>query len=131
MIRKAGGRALIGLVGVQSNQFPRAVDLARPFIAAGLPVWHRRLPCVRLHRHAARIASRHPRGAGARRFVSPHFRSNRAIVGRECRQGLATSNGSMFARRQTSLTMLPFRATGYSLPGFMSAHSIVMPPRPL
>ena len=38
MIRKAGGRALIGLVGVQSNQFPRAVDIARPFLAAGLPV---------------------------------------------------------------------------------------------
>src|SRR5205814_5697831 len=38
MIRKAGGRALIGLVGVQSNQFPRAVDLARPFLEAGLPV---------------------------------------------------------------------------------------------
>ena len=38
MIRKAGGKALIGLVGVQSNQFPRAVDLARPFLAAGFPV---------------------------------------------------------------------------------------------
>jgi hypothetical protein len=38
MIGRAGGRALIGLVGVQSNQFPRAVDLARPFLAAGLPV---------------------------------------------------------------------------------------------
>jgi Radical SAM superfamily len=37
-IRKEGGRALIGLVGVQSNQFPRAVDLAQPFLAAGLPV---------------------------------------------------------------------------------------------
>ncbi|HXX07177.1 MAG TPA: radical SAM protein [Pseudolabrys sp.] len=37
-IRKQGGRALIGLVGVQSNQFPRSVDLARPFLAAGLPV---------------------------------------------------------------------------------------------
>jgi hypothetical protein len=37
-IRRTGGRALIGLVGVQSNQFPRAVDLARPFIAASLPV---------------------------------------------------------------------------------------------
>ena len=37
-IRRTGGRALIGLVGVQSNQFPRAVDLARPFLAAGLPV---------------------------------------------------------------------------------------------
>ena len=38
LIRKQGGRALIGLVGVQSNQFPRAVDLARPFLAAGMPV---------------------------------------------------------------------------------------------
>ena len=37
-IRRAGGRALIALVGVQSNQFPRAVDLARPFLAAGLPM---------------------------------------------------------------------------------------------
>ena len=37
-IRREGGRALIGLVGVQSNQFPRGVDLARPFLAAGLPV---------------------------------------------------------------------------------------------
>src|ERR1700726_2615481 len=37
-IRKAGGKALIVLVGVQSNQFPRAVDHARPFLAAGLPV---------------------------------------------------------------------------------------------
>ncbi len=38
MIRKAGGKALIALAGVQSNQFPRAVDIARPFLAAGLPV---------------------------------------------------------------------------------------------
>jgi hypothetical protein len=38
MIHRDGGRALIGLVGVQSNQFPRAVDLAQPFLAAGLPV---------------------------------------------------------------------------------------------
>ena len=37
-IRRSGGKALIALVGVQSNQFPRAVDLARPFLAAGLPV---------------------------------------------------------------------------------------------
>ncbi len=38
LIESEGGRALIGLVGVQSNQFPRAVDLAQPFLAAGLPV---------------------------------------------------------------------------------------------
>ena len=37
-IRRSGGRALICLVGVQTNQFPRAVDLARQFIKAGLPV---------------------------------------------------------------------------------------------
>jgi Radical SAM superfamily len=38
MIRREGGKALIGFVGVQSNQFPRALDLARPFLDAGLPV---------------------------------------------------------------------------------------------
>jgi len=38
MIKDAGGKALIALVGVQTNQFPRATDLARPFLAAGLPV---------------------------------------------------------------------------------------------
>src|SRR5260370_41923504 len=37
-IRRRGGRALICLIGVQSAQFPRAVDIARPFRAAGLPV---------------------------------------------------------------------------------------------
>ena len=37
-INRAGGRALIALVGVQTNQFPRAVDLARPFRAIGWPV---------------------------------------------------------------------------------------------
>ncbi|NVN86090.1 MAG: radical SAM protein [Rhodopseudomonas sp.] len=38
MIRADGGRAMIALVGVQSNQFPRAMDIARPFLAAKLPV---------------------------------------------------------------------------------------------
>ena len=37
-IRARGGRALVGLVGVQTNQFPRAVDIARPLLAAGIPV---------------------------------------------------------------------------------------------
>src|SRR5688572_31767893 len=37
-IRPRGSRALIGLVGVQSNQYDRALDLAREFRAAGLPV---------------------------------------------------------------------------------------------
>ncbi len=36
-IRAAGG-GFVGLVGVQSNQFPRALDLARQFRAAQVPV---------------------------------------------------------------------------------------------
>ncbi len=38
MIRRDGGKALIAMIGVQSNQFPRAVDLSQPFLEAGLPV---------------------------------------------------------------------------------------------
>ena len=37
-IAAAGGRGLVCLVGVQSNQFPRAVDLTRRFRAAGAQV---------------------------------------------------------------------------------------------
>lgn len=37
-IDRDGGKALIALVGVQSNQFPRALDLARPFREHGLSV---------------------------------------------------------------------------------------------
>ena len=37
-IKDAGGLGLVGLVGVQSNQFPRAMDLARPLRAAGVQV---------------------------------------------------------------------------------------------
>src|SRR3984957_14152738 len=37
-LERRGGRALIGIVGVQSNQYPRAMDLARQFRAAGLQV---------------------------------------------------------------------------------------------
>ena len=37
-IRRRGGKALIAFVGVQTNQFQRAVDLAQPFLNAGLPV---------------------------------------------------------------------------------------------
>ena len=38
MIKRSGGKCMIGFVGVQSNQFPRTVDLAQPFLEAGLPV---------------------------------------------------------------------------------------------
>jgi len=37
-IREAGGFGLVGFVGVQSNQFPRVMDCARPLRAAGIPV---------------------------------------------------------------------------------------------
>ncbi len=33
-----GNFGLVGLVGVQSNQYPRALDIARPLRAAGIPV---------------------------------------------------------------------------------------------
>ena len=33
-----GNFGLVALVGVQSNQYPRALDIARPFRAAGIPV---------------------------------------------------------------------------------------------
>jgi radical SAM superfamily enzyme YgiQ (UPF0313 family) len=36
--RRHGGFGMLGIVGVQSNQFPRALDIARPFRAAGVPV---------------------------------------------------------------------------------------------
>src|SRR5262245_20490610 len=38
MFRRHGGFGLLALVGVQSNQYPRALDIARPFRAAGVPV---------------------------------------------------------------------------------------------
>ena len=37
-LKRHGGFGLVCLVGVQSNQFPRAVDIARPLRAAGVPV---------------------------------------------------------------------------------------------
>ncbi len=36
--RRHNNFGMVGLVGVQSNQFPRALDLARPLRAAGIPV---------------------------------------------------------------------------------------------
>jgi len=36
--RQNAGFGLVALVGVQSNQYPRALDIARPFREAGIPV---------------------------------------------------------------------------------------------
>src|SRR4051812_31530554 len=38
LLRRHNGFGMVGLVGVQSNQFPRALDIARPLRAAGIPV---------------------------------------------------------------------------------------------
>ncbi|MCA1408921.1 radical SAM protein, partial [Ensifer sp. BRP08] len=41
LLRLLGGRdnfGMVALVGVQSNQYPRALDIARPFREAGIPV---------------------------------------------------------------------------------------------
>jgi hypothetical protein len=38
LMRRHGNFGMVGLVGVQSNQFPRALDIARPFREAGIAV---------------------------------------------------------------------------------------------
>ena len=38
LFRQHGNFGLVALIGVQSNQFPRALDIARPFRAAGVQV---------------------------------------------------------------------------------------------
>jgi radical SAM superfamily enzyme YgiQ (UPF0313 family) len=38
LIRRHDGFGMVGLVGVQSNQYPRALDIARPLRAAGIPI---------------------------------------------------------------------------------------------
>ena len=37
-IKSGGGKGMVALVGVQSNQFPRAMDISKPLRAAGIPV---------------------------------------------------------------------------------------------
>ncbi len=59
---RAADGALLCLVGVQSNQFPRAMHIARRFRAAGIPGRHRRLPRVGLPLHAEGDSRRHPGG---------------------------------------------------------------------
>jgi hypothetical protein len=38
MIEHDQAKAIVSMVGVQSNQFPRAVDLSQPFLEKGIPV---------------------------------------------------------------------------------------------
>src|SRR3954468_12831514 len=37
-IRESGGKGLVALVGVQTNQYPRAMDIAKPLREAGIQV---------------------------------------------------------------------------------------------
>jgi radical SAM superfamily enzyme YgiQ (UPF0313 family) len=37
-MNEGGDRGMLALVGVQSNQFPRAIDIAQPFLKQGVPV---------------------------------------------------------------------------------------------
>ena len=52
------GNGLVALVGVQSNQFPRAMDIARPLRAGRHAGLHRRIPCFGHALDAARIHAR-------------------------------------------------------------------------
>ena len=67
-IKENGGLGLVGIIGVQSNEFPRAVDIARQLREARHPGDDRRLPCLGLPVDAEGAAVRHQGGAGARHF---------------------------------------------------------------
>ena len=60
---KAADGGLVCLVGVQSNQFPRAVDIARAVPRRRHPGRDRRVSRLGLHGDAAGTAARHRRGA--------------------------------------------------------------------
>ena len=77
---KAAGQGFVGLVGVQSNQFPRALDLAREFRAAGVNPGDRRIPCLGLHVDASGAATGPEGGAGTGR--DPVRRRGRGADGR-------------------------------------------------
>ncbi len=61
-----GGQALVGIVGVQSNQYPARARHRPAVPRRGRPRLHRRLSRLGLPRHAARHAGRTEGGAGAR-----------------------------------------------------------------
>src|SRR3974390_3411414 len=114
MIRRQGGRALIGLVGVQSNQFPRAVDLARPFLAAGFPGCIRGLPHFGRHRYAARTAGRYSGGAEDGHLVlrrrggrTPHRRGAARRLRRRAEAALQLHGRSAGARGRAAARPAP------------------------
>ena len=62
---EAAGAGMVMLTGVQSNQFPRALDLARPLRERGIAGRHRRIPRFRHDQHARRAGPRPRAGPGA------------------------------------------------------------------
>ena len=56
--RRHGNFGLVALVGVQSNQYPRALDIARPLPGGRHARCHRRFPRVGMPRDAGRSRGR-------------------------------------------------------------------------
>ena len=86
MIERAGA-GMVMLVGVQSNQFPRALDIAAPLRARGIAGRHRRLPRFRHDQHAQWRRSRSRPRQGHGRFAI-RWRGRRAA-----RSGAARCGG--------------------------------------
>ena len=84
-IQRHDGFGMVGLVGVQSNQFPRALDIARPLRAGRHPGGDRRLPRLRLHRHAAGDAGRPARRRSTWAAPCSPAKRKRAASTRCCR----------------------------------------------
>ena len=80
-IRDAGGFGLVGFVGVQSNQFPRVMDLREAAAGGRAPRLHRRLPRLRLSRDAEGDAGLAEGGARPR-----HLAVRRRGGGAVCRR---------------------------------------------
>ena len=68
MIEKAGA-GMVMLIGVQSNQFPHALDLAKPLRDRGIQVGDRRVPCLGNPEHDGRERYRCAQGEGDGRFA--------------------------------------------------------------
>ncbi len=92
---RAAGAGMVGLIGVQSNQYPRALDLGRQFRARGLDVVMGGFHVSRLHLHAAGAAGRSA-GSARSRHSSVRRRSRRPHGGRaaRCRGGHARSRST-------------------------------------
>ena len=73
-----GGLGLVGLIGVQSNEFPRAVDIARPLREAGVQVMIGGFHVSGCLAMLKEIPGRHQSRAGARHLASSPAKPRRA-----------------------------------------------------